>query len=718
MKTVLRVDSFEDRVTPAAAIDTGYETYAWVLVNALRQNPAAFANNLQGLVNGTTGSAFGFAKTDPVITDLKSMIGNASNPANYGAAMTLLRATPGSGPLAWDSLLQSKAQGHNAWMEANGFAHTATTGTRMAIPGFSNNNAAAPDTWGYGPPTYMSWGEDIGWAVGSLSASKAAYNAGGLTLAGLYERAAFLDTVSYVLELNSGDLGHLENLLGRDSGSSASLPSYNVFGEDLHLYEAPSQYETQDGVPEAWIDTQRFGLYRPNGTGGFVSGVAYQDANASGFYDPGEGQAATVSIRDANGNGVTDTTNATGAFSDYLPDGMYTVTATVNGAVIGTRTVTVQESNAWADLSVGSIGRPTVTGPTGAQGGLRPTIAWSGVDGATSYQLQINDLTAGISNLFPTAATTATYWTPTSDLTTGHGYNVLVRALRGTTPGAWSNADAFGLARPTVTGTDPAPTNLRPTFSWTGIAGATYQLLVNDQSLGLKNIFPNAATTDTHWTVPSDLVSGRTYTWQVRAVNAAGLGAWTAPTTLTVARPVPTGPANGVSTLRPAFTWTPIGGATAYVVTVNDVSANKAAVYTGRVTDPVWTPPADLVSGRTYSWQVGAMNALGKCFLSPPATFAVGRAVTIGPGGPTATTQPTFTWAGLAGASAYQVRVDDLTTGQAGVFLPIVTGQQAWTPSTPLAHGHTYRWWVRAVTSGGPGIWYGFLSNSKDFVVT
>ena len=54
--TTLRVDECEDRLVPAA-IDSGYETYAWVLINTLRQNPAAFANSIQGLASGAVGSA-------------------------------------------------------------------------------------------------------------------------------------------------------------------------------------------------------------------------------------------------------------------------------------------------------------------------------------------------------------------------------------------------------------------------------------------------------------------------------------------------------------------------------------------------------------------------------------------------------------------------------------------------------------------------------------
>ena len=57
MTTVLRLNEFEDRLVPAVAIDSAYESYAWVLVNALRQNPTAFANNLDGLKAGTVSSA-------------------------------------------------------------------------------------------------------------------------------------------------------------------------------------------------------------------------------------------------------------------------------------------------------------------------------------------------------------------------------------------------------------------------------------------------------------------------------------------------------------------------------------------------------------------------------------------------------------------------------------------------------------------------------------
>src|SRR5215208_5189716 len=202
-KTVLRLQECEDRLAPSAAIDSGYETYSWVLINTMRANPTAFANNLQGLVGGTVSRAFGFSKSDPVIADLKRLVSSATHPANYGASLSLMRATPAAGPLAWDETLEGRAGAHNDWMRANGFAHTGTTGGRNTIPGYTKSDSAPADTWGYGPPTYTSMSENIAWAVGSARSTKAAYNAGSMTYAGFQEREAFRDTAAYLLKMNS-----------------------------------------------------------------------------------------------------------------------------------------------------------------------------------------------------------------------------------------------------------------------------------------------------------------------------------------------------------------------------------------------------------------------------------------------------------------------------------------------------------------------------------
>jgi hypothetical protein len=264
----------------------------------------------------------------------------------------------------------------------------------------------------------------------------------------------------------------------------------------------------------------------------------------------------------------------------------------------------------------------------------------------------MDDTTSATTNLFPTAAITATNWSPPTDLVSGHGYVVLVRALRGTVPGPWSSPHTISVSTPVATGPGTTAAGVRSALSWSAV---------------------------------------------------------------TIARPTPTGPATGVGAIRPAFTWTPVPGAIGYAIWVNDVSTGVNGLHTAQVSDTVWVPPTDLVSGRTYSWQVRALNANGLGAWTPLESFTVGKAVPIGPGGPEPVLRPTFTWAGLAGSTTYQVRVDDLTTGQTKRFLPLVSVNQAWTPPTDLVRGHSYRWWVRVVVPGPRGMWYGAWSSSKDF---
>ncbi|HKB03422.1 MAG TPA: hypothetical protein VKD90_14460, partial [Gemmataceae bacterium] len=512
-KIALRVEACEDRVVPSATIDTGYEAYSWVLINTLRADPAGFADRLQGLVNGTVPGAFGFGKGDPVIADLRGLVNRALSPANYGASLALMRSTPPAGPFAWDEVLAFGANAHTRWMKANGFAHTGTTGGRVTIPGFDRNDSAPPDEWGYGYPTFNAWGEDIAWAVGAARNIKAAYVNGSLGMAGLRQREAFLDTVAYLLELNSSSLGHLQSLLARDDGSGGGLPAFNAIGIDTDLYQAPAAYEAQDGVPEAWVSTHRLGLSRPGGSGGYVAGVAFQDDNGNGFYDVGEGAELTVDIRNPTGAGVTITTDEQGAFSEYLPNGTYTVRFSSNGRLLDSQAIAINNTNAWADLAFGraalssptpaarvaaapaasdsiDLAEPTVTNPSGTRGTLRPTATWTGVDGATGFQVRVDDLTGGATDLFPGVIVYKQDWAPAADLVSGRTYRFWVRAVRGDEAGPWGNPSDVTVDRPAPTGPENGTTSVRPTFTWSAIGGATaYEVRLNDVSAGVPALY-------------------------------------------------------------------------------------------------------------------------------------------------------------------------------------------------------------------------------------
>ena len=170
-----------------------------------------------------------------------------------------------------------------------------------------------------------------------------------------------------------------------------------------------------------------------------------------------------------------------------------------------------------------------------------------------------------------------------------------------------------------------AVADIRPNFAWSGVTGAAhYQVQVDDVSAGRVNIFPGATTTATSWEVPADLVSGRTYTWQVRAVNAQGLGAWSPAATVAISRPTLTGPVGTAGSLRPTFTWTGVGGAGSYEVRVDNATTGRVRLFTATVGSLSWVPPTDLTAGHTYRWYVRALNADGLGVWSPAGTFRVG----------------------------------------------------------------------------------------------
>jgi hypothetical protein len=420
---------------------------------------------------------------------------------------------------------------------------------------------------------------------------------------------------------------HLAHLLAPDCGPDTGNPQYNAIGIDLDVFEGP--YEARDGFPEATLSTHRLGLYRPAGGGGFIAGLAYRDANGNGWFDAGEGIAAAISVSGpVSFTETTDRLGSYGIYSHYVPNGTYTVTATAaDGTPLGTQTVTVQDHNAWFEYravgQTGVVSRATVTGPTGTAG-VRPTVTWASIPDALGYQIRLADRTTGRLNVFPGATTNGPPWTPPKDLIPGHSYQVVVRALFAYADGEWSPPWDFTVGTPRVTVPAGAVTTLRPTVSWTAVAGATaYVVRVDDLSTGRTNIFLGQRTTATTWTPPADLLSGRTYAVRVRAVNSLNQGVWGPAGTYSVARPTLTGPIGDVSGLRPSFSWTAIDGVTDYLIAVGDLTTGRTILNRQSTTGTSWSPPADLVAGHTYRWRVVARNALGVGLWTPAQTFYI-----------------------------------------------------------------------------------------------
>lgn len=529
----LQLEPLDPRELPAVTVSTPAEAYSWVLINDMRQDPAGFADQLDGLRRGTVASAFGFSRTDPVVGDLKRLLAYSTYPARYGQALNMLRASPKLGALGWDDTLETRAEAHTQWMKTHAFEHTAQDHPNKSyVAGFNTGyRGGDPDQWGYAGQYYW-WGENIGYTYGLMYNSKAAFTAGKFGRVGFQERAAFIDTVSYILEVNSPDMAHLKQLLRPDGGPEVGTPRFNTIGIDLQHYEGP--YEVRDGLGEATVSTHRLGLARHGQAGGFLSGIVYQDVNGNGSFDAGEGAGATLTV--AGPTAFTETVDrlaSHGVSSNWVANGTYSVTArATDGTLLGSRTVTINNGNGWFEFaqspsSALRVAQTRITAPVGTSG-VRPTVTWAPVSDAVGYQVWLTNVTTGKASVFPGATAVGASWTPPTDLTPGHSYRVKVRPLFSDLDGSWGAAGDFAVGRPTLIGPRGPITTASPAFSWTAVDGATrYVLILTDLTTGQQKAV--VRTTSTSWTPATPLANGHVYRWTVAARNASGQGLFTAP---------------------------------------------------------------------------------------------------------------------------------------------------------------------------------------------
>ncbi len=276
--------------------------------------------------------------------------------------------------------------------------------------------------------------------------------------------------------------------------------------------------------------------------------------------------------------------------------------------------------------------------------------------------------------------------------------------------GQWSNSLAFtAYALPTTTLIGPAgATTTLPTFSWNAVTGADrYDIYVQD--LRTNQVLRDTNVATTTWAPANALVPGDAYTWWVRALDGnGGPSQWSAPLTLTAyALPAPTlvGPGGSASTL-PTFSWNAVTGADHYDIWLQDTSSGKVIRNTN-IAGTSWTPSGPLAQGDNYTWWVRALDAVNHASTwSAPLNFAVPSLASPAPIAPTAAAAllPTFSWGAVAGAAHYEVWLQDVKSG--AVVHGTNVASTAWTASTPLTAGDSYKWWVRAFDgNNSPGPW-------------
>ena len=144
-----------------------------------------------------------------------------------------------------------------------------------------------------------------------------------------------------------------------------------------------------------------------------------------------------------------------------LPDGQY------RWWVIAVNAANYKSGGATStDLYVG--GRPTIVAPVaGSSSSIRtPTFTWKAVDGAVSYNLQVNRVDVAVGKIINVTGLTGTSFTATSALPAGT-YRVWVQAVSPTQSSPWSIE--FNTLTFTITATSPTLNPLDDEHQLTGL---------------------------------------------------------------------------------------------------------------------------------------------------------------------------------------------------------------------------------------------------------
>ncbi|HAP07106.1 MAG TPA: hypothetical protein DCR20_04730 [Planctomycetaceae bacterium] len=241
-----------------------------------------------------------------------------------------------------------------------------------------------------------------------------------------------------------------------------------------------------------------------------------------------------------------------------------------------------------------------------------------------------------------------------------------------------------------------------PTFSWTGINAARYELWVNQVGGPIKIIYQNALTT-TSFTPVTRLPNGNYDAW-VRALAADGEpGLWSPKLRFQMdyrLGPVTYGPVGNTTDTTPTFSWQGIEGAKEYDLWVDNRTTNTQQVIRVKVPHVAgaekitWTPTTALATSN-YRWWVRAIGADGRATAwSIAKDFLVPVPSIVKPRGNIGTNLPEFTWNAVPEYVSYDLWVDNLTTGAKQVLRVTDAKPYSFQTVLPFENG-TFRAWVR-----------------------
>lgn len=373
---------------------------------------------------------------------------------------------------------------------------------------------------------------------------------------------------------------------------------------------------------------------------------------------------------------------------------------------------------------------------------IQPTLTWQSSDRATSYEIQLSLTTA-----FGEGTIARTTTDLSLQLDENLGYSTVhywrVRAMNGTTPGAWSAVWIFTTeADPTPAPVLPdravlsAPQNQAtgvsstPTLSWNAAnAALSYTVGISLSPSFENHVLLETAVTGTQLEVSSALQFETTYYWRVRSVNDTGNADWSLIFVFTT-QSDPTPPPSALLAVdlllpqigavdvdvNPTMVWRSTATATSYQLQLATDAAFTTGVVSQQQSDTTTTLSA-LEFETTYYWRVRSIRDTeegpwsttrifttqanpvqdvplpNRVTLSTPANLAV-----------QVPTSPTLVWRTANNATSYELQFGTDPTF-AVTLLAATTSDTTRVTGLTLAFETVHFWRVRAVNATGNGEW-------------
>ncbi|NUM45821.1 MAG: hypothetical protein HUU38_14045 [Anaerolineales bacterium] len=258
-----------------------------------------------------------------------------------------------------------------------------------------------------------------------------------------------------------------------------------------------------------------------------------------------------------------------------------------------------------------------------------PTFSWNIVEGASSYNLIVDNDPVFASPEINVSTKQNTY-TPPNTLDNGTYYWKVRITRDGNITNEWSPSETFTLSMPTPENlvhypiTDNGVVYRSPTFCW------DFLIEVDDTSIpvlaawkyrlqfSLDSSFSTGVTTvDTEqncYSHTGGLADG-TYFWRVAMIDGNGrLGMYSPIQVVTKQYPITDliAPTYGTGlTSTPTFEWSIVEGAKSYRLEVS-TSATFSSIYDSVTTDNVFYTPAKAYVNNTYYWRVAIIDKDGR----------------------------------------------------------------------------------------------------------